>query len=97
MQAMEAEAIRRGCRGAYLDTFSYQARPFYERLGYEVFGTLDDYPAGHQRFAEPGNPPEHAQLVLRDAPLRRGVKDAIEATIDGAQARAKMLDLFVSF
>jgi ribosomal protein S18 acetylase RimI-like enzyme len=50
MQAMEAEAIRRGCRGAYLDTFSYQARPFYERLGYEVFGTLDDYPAGHQRF-----------------------------------------------
>lgn len=50
VNAMEAEAIRRGCRGAYLDTFSYQARPFYEKLGYEVFGTLDDYPAGHQRF-----------------------------------------------
>ena len=50
MNAMEAEAIRRGCRGAYLDTFSYQARPFYEKLGYEVFGTLDDYPPGHQRF-----------------------------------------------
>jgi ribosomal protein S18 acetylase RimI-like enzyme len=50
MIAMEAEAVRRGCRGAYLDTFSYQARPFYEKLGYEVFGTLDDYPAGHQRF-----------------------------------------------
>jgi ribosomal protein S18 acetylase RimI-like enzyme len=48
--AMEAEAVKRGCRGAYLDTFSYQARPFYEKLGYEVFGTLDDYPAGHQRF-----------------------------------------------
>ena len=47
---MEAEAIRRGCKGAYLDTFSYQARPFYEKLGYEVFGTLDDYPTGHQRF-----------------------------------------------
>jgi hypothetical protein len=44
------EAIRRGCRGAYLDTFSYQARPFYEKLGYAVFGTLDDYPPGHQRF-----------------------------------------------
>ena len=48
--AMEAEAVRRGCHGAYLDTFSYQARPFYEKLGYEVFGTLDDYPPGHQRF-----------------------------------------------
>jgi ribosomal protein S18 acetylase RimI-like enzyme len=50
VNAMEAEAIRRGCGGAYLDTFSYQARPFYEKLGYEVFGTLEDYPAGHQRF-----------------------------------------------
>jgi hypothetical protein len=47
---MEAEAIRRGCHGAFLDTFSYQARPFYEKLGYEVFGTLEDYPPGHQRF-----------------------------------------------
>ena len=47
---MQTEALRRGCRAAYLDTFSYQARPFYEKLGYEVFGTLDDYPLGHQRF-----------------------------------------------
>jgi ribosomal protein S18 acetylase RimI-like enzyme len=50
VNAMEAEAMRRGCRAAYLDTFSYQARPFYEKLGYEVFGTLEDYPIGHQRF-----------------------------------------------
>jgi ribosomal protein S18 acetylase RimI-like enzyme len=50
LDAIEAEARRRGCRAAYLDTFSYQARPFYETRGYEVFGTLDDYPAGHQRF-----------------------------------------------
>src|SRR5688572_25039101 len=50
LYALEAEAIRRGCHGAYLDTFSYQARPFYEKLGYVVFGTLDDYPFGHQRF-----------------------------------------------
>lgn len=50
MAAAEAEALRRGCHSAYLDTFSFQARPFYERCGYEVFGTLDDFPAGHQRF-----------------------------------------------
>src|SRR5258708_3358665 len=50
LTAMEAEALRRGCHAAYLDTFSYQARPFYEKLGYVVFGTLDDYPVGHQRF-----------------------------------------------
>lgn len=50
LAAAEAEALRRGCHSAYLDTFSFQARPFYERCGYEVFGTLDDFPAGHQRF-----------------------------------------------
>lgn len=50
MAAAEAEAIQRGCHSAYLDTFSFQARPFYERCGYKVFGTLEDFPAGHQRF-----------------------------------------------
>ena len=50
MMEAEAEATRRGCSAASLDTFSFQARGFYERLGYSVFGTLDDYPHGHSRF-----------------------------------------------
>jgi pimeloyl-ACP methyl ester carboxylesterase/ribosomal protein S18 acetylase RimI-like enzyme len=50
LAALEAAAIERGCTQAHLDTFSYQARPFYERHGYRVFATLEDYPAGHQRF-----------------------------------------------
>jgi GNAT superfamily N-acetyltransferase len=50
MRQAEAEAIARGCRGAYLDTFSFQARGFYERLGYTVFGTLPDHPPGHSRY-----------------------------------------------
>ncbi len=50
MAKIEKAGIDRGCMQAYLNTFSYQARPFYEKLGYEVFGTLDDYPVGHQRF-----------------------------------------------
>ena len=50
MAALEEAARARGCHHAHLDTFSWQARPFYERLGYEVFATLDDYPPGHQRF-----------------------------------------------
>lgn len=45
-----AEAICRGCHSAYLGPFSFQARTFYERCGDEVFGTLDDFPAGPQRF-----------------------------------------------
>ena len=47
---IERAGIERGCRWAHLDTFSYQARPFYERHGYEVFATLDEYPEGHRRF-----------------------------------------------
>ena len=50
LRRAEAEAMRRGARHAYLDTFDFQARPFYERHGYEVFGVLEDYPPGHQRF-----------------------------------------------
>lgn len=50
MAELEQVAARRGCTHAHLDTFSYQARPFYERRGYRVFASLDDYPLGHQRF-----------------------------------------------
>lgn len=47
---IESAGKERGCTSAHLDTFSYQARPFYERHGYELFATLDDYPSGHRRF-----------------------------------------------
>ena len=50
LRQAEDEAVRRGCVGVWLDTFSFQARGFYERLGYTVFGTIDDYPPGHSRF-----------------------------------------------
>ena len=46
----EEEARRRGCIGVYLDTYDFQARPFYEKQGYAVFGTLDDFPPGHSRY-----------------------------------------------
>jgi GNAT superfamily N-acetyltransferase len=50
LAAIEAAGVERGCTNAHLDTFSYQARPFYERHGYELFATLDDYPPRQQRF-----------------------------------------------
>jgi GNAT superfamily N-acetyltransferase len=46
----EDEARKRGARNAYLDTFSFQAPDFYQKHGYQVFGVLQDFPAGHQRF-----------------------------------------------
>lgn len=50
MKAAEDEALRRGCHRALLDTFDFQAREFYERLGYEVFGEVRDFPRHHTRF-----------------------------------------------
>jgi GNAT superfamily N-acetyltransferase len=50
LQAAEEEAVRLGCHSAHLDTFEFQARPFYEKLGYRVFGELPDYPDGHARY-----------------------------------------------
>jgi len=50
LRAAEAYAIERGCRNAFLGSHSFQARPFYEKNGYELFGTLEDYPAGHGLF-----------------------------------------------
>ena len=50
MQIAEQEAVRRGCHSVHLDTMSFQALPFYEGLGYSVFGTLNDLPAGHKRI-----------------------------------------------
>ena len=50
LRAAERYAVERGAHDAMLDTFSFQARQLYEKLGYEVFATLDDYPPGHARF-----------------------------------------------
>lgn len=50
MQTAEQEAIKRGCHAARLDTFEFQARTFYEKLGYTCFGILADYPKGFSRF-----------------------------------------------
>jgi GNAT superfamily N-acetyltransferase len=50
LAAAEAEAWRRDCLGVFLDTFEYQALPFYQRHGYELFGTLDGYPPGWRQY-----------------------------------------------
>ncbi len=49
MEDAEAFARDQGCRGAWVDTFTFQAPGFYERLGYQRFGELPDYPHGHAR------------------------------------------------
>jgi ribosomal protein S18 acetylase RimI-like enzyme len=50
MRRAECEAFARGCRHAFLDTFGFQALGFYQKLGYEVFGHLEDFPPGHKKY-----------------------------------------------
>jgi GNAT superfamily N-acetyltransferase len=48
----EAEKIakEKGCKLVHLDTFDFQAKDFYLKHGYTVFGVLDDCPAEHKRY-----------------------------------------------
>jgi GNAT superfamily N-acetyltransferase len=50
MLAAEDAARDRGFHSAYLDTFDFQALPFYQKLGYEIFGRLENFPRGHMRY-----------------------------------------------
>ena len=45
LAALEAEAARRGCTRAALDSYDFQVPGFYPRLGYREWGRLD-YPGG---------------------------------------------------
>ena len=49
MKVAEEEAIRRGCHNILLDTYSFQALEFYEKLGYSEFGILDDFSGDRSR------------------------------------------------
>lgn len=47
MDELEAHARSLGALGVHLTTYSWQARPFYEKRGYRVFGEISPYPEGH--------------------------------------------------
>lgn len=61
LAAIEAEALRRGCTRATLDSYSWQAPGFYERVGWRRFAFLD-YPNGTSRH-----------WFVKDLPGREGV------------------------
>jgi GNAT superfamily N-acetyltransferase len=50
MEQTEAVARDKGCIGIHLDTFTFQAPGFYQKLGYTVLGEIADYPPGSSRF-----------------------------------------------
>ncbi len=88
----ETEAVRRGCRGIWLDSWSFQAPAFYERNGFARFGELAEFPPGHRRHflaktdlqAYPAAPGVAASGVIRpedQAAIDQALSDFNNATI----------------
>ncbi|MGY3882464.1 GNAT family N-acetyltransferase [Aeromonas veronii] len=50
LSAMEQYAQSKGISNYHLETTSFQALPFYQKQGYEVFGQLPDMPPGHVSY-----------------------------------------------
>jgi Tfp pilus assembly protein PilF len=79
MTLAETEARKRGCIGSHVTSFSFQAAPFYEKLGYTQFGRLVDYPPGYdllylgKRFDAPvaAVEPVSVPAFAKDRALRR--------------------------
>jgi len=46
----EAYAKEKSYFAATLETHSFQARPFYEKRGYDVFAELPDFPLEHAKY-----------------------------------------------
>jgi ribosomal protein S18 acetylase RimI-like enzyme len=50
MRTIEEYAIEHGRPLVYLETTSFQALPFYESLGYQIFGELPEISKGHTLY-----------------------------------------------
>lgn len=47
---IEKIALEENCSLIHLDTFDFQAKDFYIKQGYEIFGVLEDCPESHCRY-----------------------------------------------
>ena len=50
IKAAEECALEKGFNYMRTETLSFQAKPFYEKQGYRVYGELPDYPQGHTTY-----------------------------------------------
>jgi len=50
IKAVEDVGREKGCYLCFVGTLDVQARPFYEKQGYKLFGTMKDTPKGHEDY-----------------------------------------------
>lgn len=63
MEAVEQEAVRRGCHLIVLFSYTFQAPEFYKQLGYHISGIDEDCPRGHRRYHLHKRLPDHRALA----------------------------------
>lgn len=50
LNQVEKKAKENNCTLIHLDTYDFQAKDFYLKQGYEIFGILEDCPPGHKLY-----------------------------------------------
>jgi ribosomal protein S18 acetylase RimI-like enzyme len=50
VREFERRARERGCRLLYLETFSFQAKPFYEKLGHQAAAEIKGFENGIVKY-----------------------------------------------
>ena len=48
---VEQEARKLGATLIHLETLEFQAKDFYLKLGFEIYGVLEDFPPGHVKYS----------------------------------------------
>jgi GNAT superfamily N-acetyltransferase len=81
----EARARAWGAVGVWLDTFSFQARGFYEKRGYALFGEIASYPDSHRRFFL-------RKRLEREAPTVESSHPLVEEILDPPAGLRKAID-----
>jgi GNAT superfamily N-acetyltransferase len=50
LRSIESQAAASGCTQIHLATYDFQALPFYQKLGYEIAGTLENFPTPYTHY-----------------------------------------------
>lgn len=74
MQSAEAYARQFGITQSYLFTANFQAKPFYEHIGYKIFGVLDERPPSGKTYylqkALVAEMPDNSHITIQNPPIQ---------------------------
>ncbi len=73
LNKVEAEAKSIGAKLIHLDTFDFQAKDFYLKYGYKIFGVLNNCPPGHERYYMKKTLDSYEDKVVQRKIARTGV------------------------